>query len=362
MTRPRAQGADAGQITQVATTDLSDMLHPGTDRRMALPGFDAKFVDFPHYIILITEEIWAERKVDLCLDYYAPDCVIHTTGGDVIGAQAVVENTHATLRAFPDRRLDADNVIWSAEGGGAFYSSHLITSKMTNFGASEFGAATGRKVRVQTIADCLCRENRIIREWLVRDNAGLVEQLGLDVGAIARAQAQADRAAGFDLIAHHATAFADVPVDTVATGEAADIACRAFATSWAAPGGAERGGLYDFRVDATFPHAKRLYGPDEIDIEMADIFTALPDAKATIEHIAVTPYLGSAFDVALRWSLRAHHSGDGRYGAATGAPVYVIGVTHMRVMNGRVREERTVWDDLAVRRQIETARFREGAK
>lgn len=193
----------------------------------------------------------------------------------------------------------------------------------------------------------------------MRDNAGLVAQLGLDVAAVAQAQAQADRATHFDLIAHHAAAFANPTPPVAIECDAAKIAGRALLQAWTAEhGGAERSRLYDYRVDAMFPHARRLYGPDEIDAELAEIFAALPDAHMTIEHVAVTPFLGGAQDVALRWSLRAHHSGTGRYGAATGAAVFCIGVTQMRVMNGRVREERTVWDDLAVRRQIESARLR----
>jgi len=59
------------------------MLSPGLQRRMPPPGFDAKFVDVPDPIVLITEEVWAPRQVDLCLRSYAPSCVIHTTAGNV---------------------------------------------------------------------------------------------------------------------------------------------------------------------------------------------------------------------------------------------------------------------------------------
>lgn len=132
-------------ITQVATSDLAQLLSPQAGRRMELPGFSEEFVDFPDYIIRITDRIWHERKIELCREYYTEDCVIHTMNGDICGAATVIENTHATLNAFPDRRLDADNVIWSDEGEGKFYSSHLITSKMTNLGPSEFGPPTGKK-------------------------------------------------------------------------------------------------------------------------------------------------------------------------------------------------------------------------
>ena len=69
-------------------------------------------------------------------------------------------------------------------------------------------------------------------------------------------------------------------------------------------------------------------------------------------------YLGEARDVAVRWSATGVHRGPGRYGPPTGAPIFFMGVSHMRVMNGRVRDEVCVWDDLAVSRQIAEARRR----
>ena len=38
-------------ILRVATTHMDELLNPGTERRMDLPGFDEEFVDLPHYII-----------------------------------------------------------------------------------------------------------------------------------------------------------------------------------------------------------------------------------------------------------------------------------------------------------------------
>jgi len=148
--------------------------------------------------------------IELCLKYYAPDSLIHTQGGQIIGAQIVVDNTHSTLKAFPDRVLDPDNVIWSKDApqpgsdNPVFYSSHLITSKMTNLGPSEFGDATGKKIKVITIADCACRDNVVFEEWLVRDYAAIVQQMGFDVDEKAKELAVEDVAAGFDLVAHHA--------------------------------------------------------------------------------------------------------------------------------------------------------------
>lgn len=350
-------------ITHVATTDIAEMMAPGPDRRMDLPGFDDEFVDFPHYIIRITERIWHDRAVEKCLDWYADDCAIHTMAGDISGAKTVVDNTWATLKAFPDRRLDADNVIWSDEGGGAFYSSHLITSKMTNEGPSEFGPVTGKQIRVQTIAECLCKDNRVIEEWLVRDNLAAVQQLGFDPDRVAKEQAQADKVNSFSLIDFHAENRAAVlSGDTAATdpSEAVTVAANALRAAFSGAGLERLKELYDFRVAATVPGADSLYGPDQVQAWSASMRKAFPDLTVSIDHVAEIPYLGEARDVSLRWAATGTHSGAGRYGPPSGTPVYILGVTHFRIMNGRVREKVTIWDDIALRRQIATARYERG--
>lgn len=344
-------------ITMVSVTDIDTMMHPIGGRRMDMPGFDAEFVDFPHYIIRITERIWHDREVELCLKWYAPDCIIHTLAGPISGAQTVVDNTWATLRAFPDRRLDGDNVVWSAEGEGAFLSSHLITSKMTNLGETDFGPATGRKVLVRTVADCLCRENRVVEEWLVRDNLALVTQLGFDPTAVASRQADADKAAGTSLITRLApywSAVLDLP-DVPAKTPAAQIAADLLKARWSHVDETLARQLSDFRLNAWVPGGQFLYGPDQMWEWQDCIRSAIPGARLRIEHIAEVPYLGDARDVAVRWSMSGHHHGAGRYGTATGVPLHILAVSHFRIINGRVREEVTVWDDIAVMRQVASA-------
>lgn len=347
-------------ITQVATTNLSDMLNPQGGRRMELPGFDAEFVDFPDYIIRITDRIWRDRDVDLCLKYYSSDCLIHTQGGDIVGAQTVVDNTNATLKSFPDRTLDADNVVWSDDGEGVFYSSHLITSKMTNDGPSEFGAATGKKVRVYTIADCVCKNNVIFREWLVRDYAAIVMQMGFDVDVTAEKLAKEDVMNGYDLIAFHADNHTATLSESGALPqtEVQELAVNYFNDIWTNKEFDKLEAYCDFRLSGEYPGLRDFYGHDEMGEFLKELFAAIPDAHIKVEHLAEIPYLGDARDVAVRWSLAGTHTGGGLYGVPTGAPIYIMGVSQLRIMNGRIREDVTVWDDVAVRRMIEGVRLR----
>ena len=193
--------SDGASVIPARARDIEDPLHGGErpadpstqafgDDRPALPGFDPEFSDIVDYILRITYRIWEGNDPELVHRYYTEDCVIHTLSGPIVGAETVVANTAATLKAFPDRRLFADDVIWSDEGEAGFYTSHRITSPMTHRGHGHWGAPTGRRARVRTIADCLVRENRIYGEWLMRDGLAMALQLGLDPWPLARRQAQ----------------------------------------------------------------------------------------------------------------------------------------------------------------------------
>ncbi|MEO0412522.1 MAG: ester cyclase [Pseudomonadota bacterium] len=359
-------------ITHVATTDLSEMLSPKGGQRMQLPGFDDEFVDFPDYIIRITDRIWHERKVDMIHQYYAANCIVHTQTGTVIGAQPVIDNTLATMEAYPDRVLDADNVIWSQDApqpgsdNPVFYSSHLITSKMTNLGPSEFGPATGNKILVKTIADCACRDNGVFEEWLVRDYAAIVAQQGLDVPAVASDLARADVEAGLDLLAIHGQGIArvrngEVPAPpTEVSPEAAPgaFAQHVFKAIWENQAWGALQDVYDFRVDGCYPCGRSLYGPDQLQPVLEDLLGALSDVKVSVDHVCDIGYLGEARDVAVRWSLAGKHTGISSYGAPIGHDLYLLGISQWRIMRGRIREDVTLWDDVALRRMIEGARLR----
>lgn len=352
----------------VATTNIDRLLSPPpTSTRQPMKGFDPEFIDIADYIVRITDRIWHERRVDLCLDYYTNDCVIHTLTGDIVGARTVEANTHATLAAFPDRTLDPDNVIWSVEADDVFYSSHLITSRMTNLGPGEFGPPTGKRARIRTIADCLCRDNRIFEEWLVRDNGALVRQMDGDIAATAHRQAANDHATGRNWQLFFADARANILNKTIARAAgmapAPETDPEAFAriaieTAWPRNDEREIASLYDFRVAAHLPSGREFYGTLEYREYLSALNAALPDLKASVDHVASIPYLGAARDIAVRWSLAGTHLGDGLFGAATGAQVYILGISHWRIINGRIREEWTVYDELAVLRQTAGAAYR----
>lgn len=364
-------GIDISKVTHAATTDLEDVLNPKESKPvMPMKGFDPEFVDIVDYILRITYWIWHEKKVDLCLKYYSSESILHTMTGDILGNEPVVTNTWATLKVFPDRTLDGENVVWSVEEGeSTYYTSHLIVSRMTNEGDSEWGPATNIRARIRTIADCVCKNNVIIEEWLMRDNALLVMTLGFDLKETAQKQAVADQEKGFNLLEFLAPERERV-LSTAARNAQEDIIVPApetdptsfvkalFRTLWEKGAIDQCGMFYDFRVGAHLMAGRELYGTLEYQEYLAEIQGGLTDIVVSVDHIACIPYLGEAIDIAVRWTLVGTHSADSElYGEATNVPLYILASSHFRITGGKIREEWTVFDELALHRQVATARL-----
>ena len=192
----------------------------------------------------------------------------------------------------------------------------------------------------------------------------MVLDMGFQVDDIAAKLAAEDIAAGASLIdlhkiSHGAVMGQSLPKVTKPAEPEKQVNefAQAMLGNYLMPSGREHlADVYDFRVSSLYPGKWDFYGHDELGFFWGELFTAIPDARFRLEHVADIPYLSDAKDIAVRWSLAGHHTGGGLYGEPSGAPVYILGVSHWRVINGRIREDVTVWDDVAVRRQIETVR------
>ena len=158
--------------------------------RQGMQGFNPRYADIVDYIIGVTHEIWEEKGVGKLYDYYANTTRVHSSDGTLYGRDAVLAATLGTLAAYPDRRLYGDEVIWDGDDQQGYYSSHRLVHSGTNRGWSHYGPPTHNKVRYYAIADCLCHNNMVIEEWLVRDELALVHQLGLDPVQTARDMAR----------------------------------------------------------------------------------------------------------------------------------------------------------------------------
>jgi predicted ester cyclase len=350
-------------IPNVGGRDIAQILEPQGPPRQHIPGFDPEYADIVDYILRCTHRIWEQKDVGLIATHYGSDIVVHMMTGPTLGMEGVIAGTARTLSAFPDRTLTGEAVIWSDEGEGSYLSSHRITSSATNLGASELGPATGKRITFTTIADCLCKANLIIEEWLVRDYSHMALQLGYHPRAVARLHAEADKAKGqgrADWRQTNMQAILDAPRSNWTDRAIPDAASEpdAFAAAIFDQIIAHRRfgrvrEVYSPAARWSGPGGRRLFGWGEITGWYTAIIGSFGDARINVDHIAHVPAAGGALDIAVRWSLTGTHDGVALYGPATGERIYILGVTHWRVVEGRIAEEVTVFDEVALMRQME---------
>lgn len=323
---------------------------------MPMHGFDAEFADLPDYIVRITERIWEGRAIGAIRRYYADDCPMYTTMGPASGVPAIVAGTLDTLNAFPDRRLLPEDIVWSGDDRSGFLSSHRIIAPATHLGPGAFGPPSGRQVAFRTIADCFCVGNRIVEEWLARDQAGIALQLGLDPQTLARDLAARDAAAGkapwhlADARRLRETGALRAPV--LQAHPAAVLVREGLEAVWNRAELDRIGALYHPACTVHVPGDTTLHGHERLHRWLFGYLAAFPDAKLAIEHSIALEEPGQPVRVATRWWLTGTHSGHGRFGPPTGATVLLLGIVHSNVVNGRIRDEWVVADELALRKQI----------
>ena len=321
---------------------------------MALKGFDPEFTDLPDYIVRITARIWEGRGVGLIRRWYAPDCVVHTGMGPLAGAEAMVAGTFDTLNAFPDRRLLPEDVIWSGDDG-TYLSSHRVLAPTRHDGPGAFGPPTGRELTFRAIADCTCTGNQIVEEWLVRDQAGIVRQIGLDPQAFAESLARADLGAGkapWHLGPARALREAGQfrpPVHQ--SHPAARLVRDTMGAIWQGDLGVVRAAYHE-ACSVHAPGARTLHGHDRLERFLFGYLAAFPDARLVVEHSIGRDDPGLPARAATRWWLTGTHAGHGAFGPPTGAAVLVLGITHSVVVHGRIREEWVLVDEVGLRKQI----------
>ena len=347
------------EVRSPAGRTAAELLAPRM-RLQALPGFDPVYSDIVDYIVRCTHRIWEEKNVGLCRTHYADSCVMHTLNGPSSGLETVVQGTLAALSAYADRQVIAEDVIWSEDSPALFYSSHRITSRSTLEGTdAAYGQATGRAQMATTVADCVVHENLIIEEWLFRDNARAALQMGHQPGAVARAQADADRVTDRDGDpARHAwrqvwidqtRGFAQTWPDST---HPAAVPARLLRAAWCDDLYGEAADQVSPSIEVLWPTGRNGWGRGYWIGCLMQLRAQLKAFALSIEHWAARPLPNDEVAVALRWSACGVHAGPGPWGPPTGREILVAGSSHYVLRHGRIVRDQTVFDELAVLRQV----------
>lgn len=333
---------------------MSRMTNPSTSTPFA-PGFDPKWRDFPDFILGITHEIWEERRINRLHDYYAPDLIVRSPAGIVQGNTGVIAATQSTLAEFPDRELPGEDVIWCDDDG--LLSSHRLLCWATHLGSGLYGKASGKPLRYRILADCFCADNQVRDEWLVRDQSAIVQQMGADLVNWTRHLIA--REGGPDHCIAPFSPYIDREGPYQGRGNRHPLAAQlsdhletlAKGTLDAIPR------LYDSAATLQLPGHTTHHGHVGATAFWLPLFAAVPAGTVEIHHAIGREDPGLPPRAAVRWSLTGTHTGHGRFGAPTNAPVHIMGITHAEFgpetrHGGPLKREWTLIDDTAIWKQI----------
>ena len=317
-----------------------------------MKGFSDHFTDFPDYILGITKEIWEGRGLSTLNHYYAEDIPMRFPEGISIGNQRTINGTLSTLAEFPDRELTGEDVIWSGNDTDGFLSSHRLLTFGTHTGGGYFGPPTGKKFVIRAIADCAAINNQINDEWLIRDTAGLVKQLGLNPKQFARELIS--REGGAENCVKPFCPAIDVMGPYKGIGNEnewgqrlSDVLVRMMNKDFSVIKKE-----YDRAVQTEHPGSITVHSWAETEKLWMGLRASFPNAKFTIEHQIGRgdPMLSPR--AAIRWALHGKHDGWGMFGQPTGSEIYVMGFTHAEFGPYGLRREYTLFDQVSIWKQI----------
>jgi len=312
------------------------------------------YASVPEFIYGITREIWEERGIGGKLDkHYAPDILLRAATGFTASNAGVTAQTLQTLHQFPNRQLVGEDVIWTDGGDGSFLSSHRLTSVMTHSGDGILGKAQGKVVRSRIIADCWVKNQVVVEEWLVRDQAAFARCLGLQPRDLARDMVDRELRNGVPISFFvPARDKAGTFMSEVQDDAAVALLVKGLSRLWHAKETAAIRDLYFHGAALHAPGGDVLYGHGDIDTFALGYLASFPDAAFQVDAARINRDPEQPLRVAVRWSLTGTHSGFGHFGEPTGAPVYVMGMSHFHMTQGRVRAEYMVIDEVSIWKQI----------
>lgn len=323
---------------------------------MMLKGFDAKWNDFPDYIIGITQDIWENRQISSLTELYSDDIPVRSPGSVVVGNQSVIAATMATLSEFPDRQLLGEDVIWCGENGNDdddyLLSSHRILSTATHAKPGVYGEPTGKQLRYRIIADCAATKNQINDEWLIRDQGAIVRQLELEPKRYAADLIEREGGAAHCVKPLSPDNDVDGPYKGTGNNnqwgqQYADVIARIMSADMAAI--PEQ---YDRACGLEYPGGVSATGHDAADQFWMGLRASFPNAEFKVHHCIGREDAHMPPRAAVRWSMHGKHDGWGAFGVPTNATVYVLGISHVEFGPYGIRREWVLYDETAVWKQI----------
>lgn len=311
------------------------------------------YQDPDDFIREVTDRIWVERDVSYIVDNYEPDSIVHASLGTVVGRDGVIEGSTMRMGSAPQHIGQAEDVVWEARGDDAFLSSHLV------FSADEH-LVGGKNIRIRkrTVANCLYRRGRMVEEWVVRDELADCLQRGADPDEAARAL----RFQGYT-----GSMLEAPPKDVLAEGVSGprpddfrpecEMVLEFIDEVWTQR---RLQKVNDFMARDLFLHTigdRTVIRPERYQSDLLATVGPFPDARFEVRDVQTNyaeRYAG--LRVAVLWTMHGTYRGTPVFGPLTDRPVTMLGVSQFLIQGGRIVREFRVYDEIALRAQINSTR------
>ena len=330
------------------------------ERVQPMRGFEETYVDIIDYIIRVTDRIWEDQDVGYIYDTYRAGCRVYDDGGMKHGVERVVEGTIASINAFPDSRHYADDIIWAGDEDQGFATSHRAINVGHHTGPWAYGPASGRKIHLWVIANCVSEENKIFEEWVLYNTCARLAQCGVDITTAARAYGNgeefqplseremteverlqggrkpqlyptATQRSGFDVEHMVRALFHD-------TFNRRDLSAvdRAYAPNVRWHGTSNREG----------------YGRADVRAMARSLLATFPDLGLHVDEVYWMGNDAEGYAASVRWTAVGTHRGHGLYGDPTGRRVHLWGLSQLYFDGDRIVEDWMLFNEFDVIAQL----------
>lgn len=331
----------------------------------SMRGFEETYRNIIDYIVRITYRIWEEGDIQYIADTYSATSRVYDDYGLQLGNRKIIDDTCHTCGAFSDIQLLADEIVWAGNDEAGFHTSHRTLIRGTNDGSSRYGPASNKSVDVLVIANCVALENEIFLEHVLYNNSSLLRQLGLSLEQIVT-QLERSPPAGWPRDAAtwselRRAARPDVPISVSAPIDGFDVDRFVRLTSgqlWNERNYEALAIAYQPDFQFQGPTDRAFAGISNYKALLESFTSTFPDLETQVDEVY---WMGNDKDGYLtseRWSATGTHSGNGIYGAPTGQPVQVWGITQHLIVGGKIVAEWMLFNELDLMMQIAAHRTR----
>ncbi len=357
------RGSSSPSVTTLAGVDISEIMRPGAERRQPLEGFDERYVDIVDYIVRCTHDIWQDKQMGLIYSHYAYNCPVWTSDGLSYGREGVIASSIQALYMSPDRRGYADEVVWTGNDQDGFYTSHLNTSVGHCLGYNVYGAPTGKRYTRRGIALCYIKANRVVEEWLMRDDIATISGMGYDVDETVAKLALRDvgKTAAVEVHGDIERVFGEtepaaMPAKQTQGFDVNDFVRRTMHELW---NWRMINQIRENYAPNYLCHAsggREMYGRVDYRQLVLGLMASFPDADFMVDQLYWMGDDERGYRTSMRWSIQGTHEGYGLYGDPTGARCRIWGLTQHVIRDGKFVEEYTLWNELALLKRLYLAR------